>query len=325
MSNLPSQHPTLSLHLTDRALTPLISSARSAEQLQALSALSQTALAAHESAQRLGLGIPQRIMVEHNSGSGPGSDVREGPVLLQTFLNPPHPHSHVHTAAITPSSALSPRPSSPQAQDSSNQYQNQNHNQSQQQQQTSAAVAQLASLSVTGGTNGQHSNVSSRPHVQPRQSQPQHQGAIALAAESRSAAESGATTGSASHVHTEPYHAQPHPHPYYRTDPHHDHHAPYQPDHPTVYADPDDTDNDNNNDDYDEEDPYAPPMLIGISIAPNADEAREARRAAARLERVGREIQAHWAELQQSQDQTQNQNQGLSQPPASGGRGRPGE
>jgi hypothetical protein len=312
MSNLPSQHPTLSLHLTDRALAPLISSARSAEQLQALSTLSQTALAAHESAQRLGLGIPQRIMVEHNSGSGPGSGIREGPVLLQTFLSPPHPHSHVHAAALTPSSALSPRPSSPQAQDGSNQHHNQNQKQ---QQQTSAAVAQLASLSISSRTNEQHSNISPQPHIQHRQSQHQHQGAIALAAESRSAAESGATTDSASNIYNDSYHAQPHPHPYYCTDPHHGHHAPYQSDHPTLYADPDETDND----EYDEEDPYAPPMLVGISIAPSVDEVREARRAAARLERVGREIQAHWAELQQGQDQDQNLDRGLSQAPAPSG------
>lgn len=37
------------------------------------------------------------------------------------------------------------------------------------------------------------------------------------------------------------------------------------------------------------------PTLIGVVVAGSADEAREARRAAGRLERVGREFQKEWA------------------------------
>lgn len=39
----------------------------------------------------------------------------------------------------------------------------------------------------------------------------------------------------------------------------------------------------------------AAPPLVGVVVAGSADEAREARRASARLERVGREIQKEWA------------------------------
>lgn len=39
----------------------------------------------------------------------------------------------------------------------------------------------------------------------------------------------------------------------------------------------------------------AAPPLVGVVVAGSADESREARRASARLERVGREIQKEWA------------------------------
>ncbi|EFQ32374.1 hypothetical protein CGRA01v4_11259 [Colletotrichum graminicola] len=78
MASLPSQHPSLALHLTDRALNPILTSARSQPQLEALSSLTTTALTAHAAANRFSLGPAQRIIVEH----GPGS-----PVVLASFLN----------------------------------------------------------------------------------------------------------------------------------------------------------------------------------------------------------------------------------------------
>ena len=38
-----------------------------------------------------------------------------------------------------------------------------------------------------------------------------------------------------------------------------------------------------------------PPRLVGVVVAGSADQTKEARRAAARLERVGREFQREWA------------------------------
>ncbi|KAE8452913.1 hypothetical protein EG329_013185 [Mollisiaceae sp. DMI_Dod_QoI] len=77
----------LALHLADRALTPILSSCRqpssspaqTQDQAQALSSLTITAINAFESASRLGLGIPERIMVETQSS---------GPVILHSYLNP---------------------------------------------------------------------------------------------------------------------------------------------------------------------------------------------------------------------------------------------
>lgn len=79
MANLPAQHPNLSLQLADRSTAALITSARSQPQAQALASLTSTALMAHETALRLGLGSPQRIMVEHEGS---------GPLLLHSFVSP---------------------------------------------------------------------------------------------------------------------------------------------------------------------------------------------------------------------------------------------
>ncbi|KAM0520167.1 hypothetical protein ACHAPE_003447 [Trichoderma viride] len=79
MSNLPSQHPTLSLHLTDLALTPLITSSSSQSHLESLTKLTSSAITSQTTAQRANLGRPQRIMVEY-----PDS----GAVVLQSYLDP---------------------------------------------------------------------------------------------------------------------------------------------------------------------------------------------------------------------------------------------
>jgi hypothetical protein len=78
MSSLPSQHPTVALHLTDLSLTPLITSSSSPSQLESLTALAHGALNAQAAARRVKLGSPQRIMVEYPDA---------GSVVLQSFLD----------------------------------------------------------------------------------------------------------------------------------------------------------------------------------------------------------------------------------------------
>jgi hypothetical protein len=78
MSSLPSQHPTIALHLTDLSLTPLITSSSSPSQLESLTALAHGALNAQAAARRVKLGSPQRIMVEYPDA---------GSVVLQSFLD----------------------------------------------------------------------------------------------------------------------------------------------------------------------------------------------------------------------------------------------
>ncbi|KAK1991779.1 hypothetical protein LX36DRAFT_675014 [Colletotrichum falcatum] len=106
MASLPSQHPSLALHLTDRALNPILTSARSQPQLEALSSLTTTALTAHAAANRFSLGPAQRIIVEH----GPGS-----PVVLASFLNGADalPNGGEGSAANNPTSSSFSAPSRP--------------------------------------------------------------------------------------------------------------------------------------------------------------------------------------------------------------------
>lgn len=80
MSLAPS--PNVSHHLADQALTPLISSAQSplnTSQSAAFSTITTTAVSAYNSASRLGLGLPLRIMVD---------TCPPGPAVLHSFLNP---------------------------------------------------------------------------------------------------------------------------------------------------------------------------------------------------------------------------------------------
>ncbi|KAI0142262.1 hypothetical protein GGR57DRAFT_486274 [Xylariaceae sp. FL1272] len=213
MANLPSKHPHLSLHLTDRALTPLITSSRSQSQLSSLTSLTSTSLTAHETVLRLGLGTPQRIMVEHGNG----------PVLLQTYITPqpqPQPPPSSHEQSTTNPTDEDPEPSQ--------------------------AAAHLASLSLSPSEN------------QPSNST--HQGALSLAAESRLGADLSTSTLRDGAEAEEPH---------------------------TLFLDsPTGT-----------EDESSPPMLVGIVVAPSSDEALDARRAAAKLDRVGREIQERWGEV----------------------------
>ncbi|KAI1140360.1 hypothetical protein F5Y05DRAFT_378106 [Hypoxylon sp. FL0543] len=233
MANLPSQHPHLALHLADRAFTPLITSSRTRPQLDALTSLSHSALSAHESALRLGLGSPQRIMVEHADG---------GPVLLQSFLRADaHPHAASSTTNTNTTATVTANPSS-----------------------TSSARATTANGEPSADDpNEAPSPVSPSAEasaVERRLQQLQLHGSSSVALD-----DAGATT-------------------------------------PTLETG--------------EEDANTPPMLVGLVVAPSADEARDARRAAARIERVGREIQARWAEAQLAPDE-----QGGGSAAAAGGAG----
>ncbi|KAK4080096.1 hypothetical protein H0G86_006227 [Trichoderma simmonsii] len=169
MSSLPSQHPTLSLHLTDLTLTPLITSSSSPTHLESLTSLTSSAITSQTTAQRANLGRPQRIMVEY-----PDS----GAVVLQSYLDP---------------------------------------------------------------------------------------------------RESGGG------------HSEPEPGSKYKHGHDHDHDA-------DADAEPDDATARTGSDDA------VAPVLIGVVVAASSDDAREARRAAARLERIGREFQKEWAAQGLEQD-----------------------
>ncbi|KAH6722089.1 hypothetical protein BKA61DRAFT_468953 [Leptodontidium sp. MPI-SDFR-AT-0119] len=78
------------LHIADRALNPILSSSQSPSghdtssqlrrQFQTLSTLTTAAINAYDTASRLGLGAPQRIMMETQSS---------GPVVLTSYLQSP--------------------------------------------------------------------------------------------------------------------------------------------------------------------------------------------------------------------------------------------
>ncbi|KAI0206860.1 hypothetical protein F4808DRAFT_9680 [Astrocystis sublimbata] len=242
MADLPSQHPNLSLHLTDRTLTPLITSARTSQHLSHLASLTSTAQAAYESALRFGLGPAQRIMVEHDDGDGDGA----GPVLLQTYLSPIPPRRNP-----SPNDQSATHPPNP----------------------------------TTSNTNGRED--SSRHTPSP------HQGALALAVVNRNNTATPQPPTSGSGAVTSTYHTTASTvsaHALLSVDDSLD--GAYEYGHEYGHE-------------YDEdENPDAPPMLFGLVVAPSADDTREARRAAARLEVVGRQIQRHWSELQYDQSAT---------------------
>lgn len=161
MTNLPSQHPTLSLHLTDNHLQPLITSSSSPSHLDALTSITTSALTSQTAVQRAGLGRPQRIMVEYPD---------RGAVVLQSYLEAPT---------------------------------------------STAAVAGSAATAASSEGEGISSERGDHPSTRP-----------------------GTADGGSSE---------------------------------------------------------SPPMLVGVVVAGSADEAREARRAASRLERLGRDFQREWA------------------------------
>ncbi len=90
MATAPSCSNTFGLHLSDRALTPILSSSQqsstndsssaSRKQSQALSALTVASISAYDTAARLGLGLPHRVMIETHSS---------GPIVLTSYLRSP--------------------------------------------------------------------------------------------------------------------------------------------------------------------------------------------------------------------------------------------
>jgi hypothetical protein len=70
----------------------------------------------------------------------------------------------------------------------------------------------------------------------------------------------------------------------------------------TKYKDDDDEDNERDPDASRPTDETIAPVLISVVVAASSDDAREARRAAARLERIGREFQREWVAQGLEQD-----------------------
>ncbi|RYO94038.1 hypothetical protein DL762_000786 [Monosporascus cannonballus] len=231
MASLPAKHPNLSLHLTDRALTPLITSAHaSAQQLDALTSLSHTALSGHETASRLDLGVPQRVMVEHGGGGGP--------VLLQSFLSP----------SSSPSSASTPTPGT-------------------------AGDAGTDQAATRPGTraNGADGGDTVTEDTAGGEGQGQGQGQGERERERTTHdTMSSTTTARLQRLQLQTQEE--------------------------LTAGARVGDDDYSGDAEEEEGVNTPPMLVGVVVAPSADEALDARRAAAKLERVGRVVQARWAD-----------------------------
>ena len=281
MANLPQKHPHLGLHLTDRALTPLITSARSptpgrdrdqeqeTSQLEALTTLSRAALSAHEAASRLGLGAPLRVAVEHRDA---------GPVVLQSFMGSsigPHPHSHSRHHPQT--SSASPRSSSP--------------NSSPRPASSSRRPGAGRGRRGGGGPNGDVGAIGP--------GEAGGGGGDGTSSDDTPTSATVALDGNGDNGDA-------------FNDDNDDDRDEEQRTHETLHnttarlrqvqigdhhphgSGPDQS-YEGRDGAGDEDGPDAPPMLVGVVVAPAADEALGARRAAARLERVGREVQARWA------------------------------
>ncbi|RYP02919.1 hypothetical protein DL764_005496 [Monosporascus ibericus] len=238
MASLPAKHPNLSLHLTDRALTPLITSARaSAQQLDALTSLSHTALSAHETASRLGLGAPQRVMVEHGGGGG------GGPVVLQSFLSPSS-----SSASSASASTLNPGTAGDDGADLAATRPG-----------TRANGADGRDTAAEGTADGEEQG---EPEPEPERTTQDSMSSTTTARLQRLQLQTQEELTTGARVGDDDYSGEA----------------------------------------EEEEGVNTPPMLVGVVVAPSADEALDARRAAARLERVGRVVQARWAEANRQDD-----------------------
>ncbi|ROT41540.1 hypothetical protein SODALDRAFT_331287 [Sodiomyces alkalinus F11] len=262
MASLPSQHPTLSIHLSDRNLNPILTSARSETQLDALTSLTSTSLTAHAAAQRLALGHPQRLIVEH----GPGNPVVLTSYLDPAALSPPsgplHPSSpsrpstpHHSTAPAVAVAVAVPAPDSiPSGSPAA----------------ATPPVEELAATSLSGPEGGSDSRASGTTSPKARS-----QNTRETSPPTTATATATAATGTK---------------------------IP-----PSKRSAPESDDEARNT-------ATKAPILVGLVVAGTAEEALEARRAAIRLERVGRAVQREWLEEEEQKGDSDTDKSAASQP-----------
>ncbi|TLD25614.1 hypothetical protein PspLS_06147 [Pyricularia sp. CBS 133598] len=265
MATIPQLHPQLSLHLADRSLTPLISTSRTLaagssspeEQQKKQDALASLASTALTIHDAaLHFGLGRPQRVLADYG---------GPVMIQTFLDPAALRDEL------PSTLPSATPN-PQA------------------------------MASAAGPPGSATNLT------PHRPLP-HRGLSASSIRSAfSRPTSSNTTGQRSQVEGDGFRVNgslPAPHAdmasYYGGS---DFPRPAaaKNGHAAGDDDNDEHDDHDSNDDGDsmdsrkgDEDADAAPMLVGIVLSASAEEATDARRATARLEKIGREIQRRWS------------------------------
>ncbi|KAG5943412.1 hypothetical protein E4U59_000412 [Claviceps monticola] len=109
MAQLPSEFPTLAIHLADKNRDPIITSSSSPSQLASLTSIAAGALVSHSAIQRIGLGRPERIMVEYPDA---------GAVIIETFLDTPQsvPPAVATGSVILPGKGSGASSSQPQPQ-----------------------------------------------------------------------------------------------------------------------------------------------------------------------------------------------------------------
>ncbi|KAG6112843.1 hypothetical protein E4U14_001909 [Claviceps sp. LM454 group G7] len=107
MAQLPSEFPTLAVHLADKNRDPIITSSSSPSQLASLTSIAAGALVSHSAVRRIGLGRPERIMVEYPDA---------GAVIIETFLDTPEPAAPAVAAgsAVVPGKSSGASSSQPQ-------------------------------------------------------------------------------------------------------------------------------------------------------------------------------------------------------------------
>ncbi|KAI6368913.1 hypothetical protein MCOR25_004519 [Pyricularia grisea] len=283
MATIPQLHPKLSLHLADRSLTPLISTSRTLasgagggssssspdeqqKKQDALASLTSTALTIHDAALHFGLGRPQRVLVDYG-----------GPVMIQTFLDPAALRDEHHSALPPVAATTNPQ-----------------------------AMAATAAGPPGGGGGGG----GGATHLMPHRPLP-HRGLSASSIRSAfSRPSSSNTTGQRSQMDGDGFRvngssaaSQAERAAYYGGQ---DFSKPVaaaaKNGHAADYDDDDEHEHHDSNDDGDsmdshkeDEDADAPPMLVGIVLSASVEEATDARRATARLEKIGCEIQRRWS------------------------------